>query len=543
MKKISLYLAADTVVDHMAKFLAKVSNAAIECSVAPYNQIAQVLLGAPQASNLLLWTSPDIQLPSYDRLLSFEQVAIEDVIADVDRFASLLKSASSNYSSIFVAVWTPPPDKHGPLGLAMQPRTGASDVLMRANIHLSDAVREERNIHLVDMTRIQIRYHKSIYDPRLYMMGRIRFDPDFVRYASEQIGPIIMATVQASRKVIVCDLDNTLWGGILGDDGLDGIIIGGPGAVGEAHLALQRALKALKNRGILLAISSKNSAETAVMAINEHPAMVLREADFSAQRINWDDKAANIASILDELNLLPSSAVFIDDSPTERQRVREALPGILVPELPVDTASWADIVGSLGCWETLTLSVEDRTRADSYKTESERRKSRELHVNIDDWLRSLDLVVSVKGIKSEDLQRAVQLLNKTNQFNLSTRRMSETEFADWSCGANRRCYVCTVADRYGDYGLTAVATVAKEGKGWTFVDFVMSCRVMGKGVEEAIVAEIYSDLKDQGPLTMDCIPTPKNGPAQVFASRVAPNSTILKDIAVPSYITVERDFK
>ena len=537
MQSLSVHLAADTVVDHLAGFLRRASASQIECTVAPYNQVSQVLLAEPHAPVMLLWTSPDLQLPSFARLLSFESVPLAAILEEVAEFAALVKSAAARHDSVFMLSWAFPPERRWPLGLASKPRLGAADVLARLNIHLTDALADVSNVHLIDQSQLRATFPNPIHDPRLYAMARMRYSLDFVRYVAEQLWPVIAATSQPSRKVVICDLDNTLWGGIVGDDGVEGLRIGANDPVGEAHLQLQMELKALNNRGIILAISSKNDLDTALQAIKQHPNMLLKEADFAAKRINWDDKAANIASLLQELNLLPSAAVFLDDNPTERQRVRDAIPEILVPELPSDVAYWAGVVNTLTCFETLNLSSEDLGRAASYRSESIRREAQSLHVNLADWLKSLELVIVVRPLRPADLARATQLLNKTNQFNLHTRRLSESELEDWSSDAKRRCFTFSVADRFGESGLTAVVSAEQTDRAWRIVDFVMSCRVMGKGVEDAIVANVLRQLGGgNGPLRLEATPTAKNAPAQEFAARVAPGGSVPVDFPFPGHV-------
>lgn len=538
MEPVSLYLAADTTVDNLATFLNRESDDAIDCAVAPYNQVTQTLMGPAKASNLVVWTSADLQLPAYGRLLGFEPVTVEEVHAEVDVFAELLRAAAGRYANVFAVNWTFPPDRTWPLGLAGKTGTGAADVLARANIRLADRVADIANLHLIDLALLEASYPGAIYDARLNMIGRIRFAPDFLKHVANRLHPVIQASVRSSRKVVICDLDNTMWSGIVGDDGVEGLLVGGGHPVGEAHLKLQSVLKALNNRGILLAISSKNSEEIALEAFRKHPNMLLKESDFSARRINWNDKAANIQSLLQELNLLPSGAVFLDDNPTERSRVRDALPELLVPELPKDVAYWPEIVGNLGCFETLALSKEDTERAASYRSESERRASLELHTDLGEWLNSLELVLTARPLRKLDQARVVQLLNKTNQFNTQTRRMTESEFLDWCAQAGRRCFTFSVADRFGDAGLTGIVTVEPEDDDYRVTDYVMSCRVMGKGIEDAIIAEVIRQTGAKGKLRIEAAPTKKNGPAREFVERIAPEGIVPEDFSSPDHVNV-----
>lgn len=538
MASVSVHLAADTTVDNLAAFLNRGSGGEIECSVAPYNQVTQTLMSPAKAANLLLWTCPDLQLPSFKKVLGFDAFDTKDLWDEVAAFAELLRTAAAKYESVFLMAWTLPPDRYWPLGLSGKPNFGASDILARANIRLADAIADLTNVCLLDLSLLQSTFPRATYDARLNMIGRMRFTPDFLKYTAERVQPLIEATVRPSRKIIICDLDNTLWGGIVGDDGVEGLRVGGNDGVGEAHLKLQQVLLDLNRRGILLAISSKNDEATALDAFRTHPNMLLKEANFSAQRINWNDKAANIQSLLEELNLLPSAAVFLDDNPTERSRVREAIPDMFVPELPRDVAQWPGIVGTLGCFETLAFSNEDAARAASYRTEGERRNSLKLHADLDEWLHSLELRLTVRPLRKMDRARVVQLINKTNQFNAHTRRMSESEFSQWCAGPGRRCFTFSVADKFGDAGLTGVVTVEPIDDGVRVVDYVMSCRVMGKGIEDAIIAEVIKQTGAVGGLHFGITPTAKNGPAREFAERIAPNGVVPAEFGSPSHVEI-----
>lgn len=540
MDVLKTYIAADTVVDSLATRLRRETGGRVEGEIAPYNQIQQTLLGPAKAPLLLLWSSPDLQLRNFERVLSGEAVDLSTVMAEVDAFANLLRSAAGRYERIFHLTWTLPPDRGVAVGLSGLAGFGCADILARANIRLADQLADVGNIQIIDLSHLQAMFDGAMFDPRLNVLGRMRFAPDFVAFVARRLAPVLEATVRASRKLIVCDLDNTLWGGIIGDDGLEGIRIGNNNPVGEAHLKIQRELKSLKNRGILLAISSKNSEEIALDAIDNHPTMLLRREDFVARRINWDDKAANIISMLDELKLLPNSVVFLDDNPVERQRVRDAIPDILVPELPKDVAYWSGLIADLGCFETLGISAEDLKRTESYVTEAKRVSDQSLHASLGEWLKSLALKVTVQPLNTSNLKRSAQLVNKTNQFNLHTRRLGEAEFEAWCAEAGRECYTFSVADCYGDYGLTGVVTVETRGGRRVVEDFVMSCRVLGKAVEDAILAEVLS--REPGlELEMVCIPTPKNAPIREFVDRIAPNGVVPPGLRCPDHIEMVRD--
>ena len=253
------------------------------------------------------------------------------------------------------------------------------------------------------------------------------------------------------------DLDDTLWGGIVGDDGWQNLSLGGHDAIGEAFVDFQKELKALSRRGVLLAIVSKNDEAIALEAIDKHPEMLLRREDFVAWRINWTK--ANLEELVRGVNLGLDSAVFIDDNLSERARVRETLSEVLVPDWPEDKTQYVTALRALNCFNAVSVTEEDRSRTSSYVAERERQGSLNAVGSLDEWLQTLGLVVEVEELSSLNLPRAVQLLNKTNQMNLQTRRMPEGEIAAWSQESGCKVWTFRVKDRFSDYGLTGLASL------------------------------------------------------------------------------------
>ena len=298
------------------------------------------------------------------------------------------------------------------------------------------------------------------------------------------------------RKVVIVDLDDTLWGGVVGDLGWESIQLGGHDPIGEAYVDFQRELKRLTKEGVVLAVVSKNEEAVALSAIDKHPEMVLRSNDFAAWRINWDDKAQNIAELMAELNLGLDAAVFIDDSPHERSRVQQALPDVLVPEWPTDPMDYASAIRELRCFESPFLSGEDRARTTMYVSDRERKALRVELGSMDTWLELLHLEVQVEALGAATLDRAVQLLNKTNQMNLATRRLSRQQLEVWASEENHDVWTFRVRDKFGDYGLCGIASLAFNGQCAELVDFVLSCRAMGRGVEEAIIGVVADNVRE-----------------------------------------------
>jgi FkbH-like protein len=320
---------------------------------------------------------------------------------------------------------------------------------------------------------------------------------------------------------VIVDLDDVLWGGLVGETGWQTLNLGGHDHLGEAFVDFQRALKALTRRGVQIAIVSKNDESTALAAIERHPEMQLRRGDFAGWRINWGDKAQNVIDLLADLRLGPESAVFIDDSAIERARVEAAVPGVLVPDWPADPTRFVEALMSLRCFDSPLLTAEDRARTDMYAAESARRTERTTASSLDEWLESLGIGVTVESLSDGHLARAAQLFNKTNQMNLATRRLSAPELQQWATMPGHRLLTFRVADRFGDSGLTGLVGLSIDGRRARLVDFLMSCRVMGRNVEDAMlhVAIAHSRAHGANQLVAELRPTPRNGPCLEFLRR------------------------
>jgi FkbH-like protein len=339
---------------------------------------------------------------------------------------------------------------------------------------------------------------RNSHNPKLWYMGKIGFGNEVFREAARDVKAALRGIAGLARKLIILDLDDTLWGGVVGDVGWEGIRLGGHDPVGEAFGDFQAQLKALRNRGVLLGIVSKNEESAAVEAITRNPEMRLRLDDFAGWRINWSDKVSNIRALALELNLGLQSVVFIDDNPVERSRVREALPELLVPEWPDDKLLYGKALLDLDCFDVPTISEEDLQRTQLYAAERKRQAIREEVKSFDEWLPTLGMKVIVERLSPSNLPRTAQLLNKTNQMNLSTRRMTEGELATWADQDNHWVWTFRVADRFGDSGLTGIVSIVREGSSATIADFVLSCRVMGRRVEETMLHFVAGATRQLG---------------------------------------------
>ena len=320
-------------------------------------------------------------------------------------------------------------------------------------------------------------------------------------------------------KAVAVDLDDTLWGGVIGEAGINGIQLGGeyPGA---AYREVQRALLDLRQRGILLAVCSKNNIADAMEVLERHREMLLRPEHFAALRINWNDKAVNLREIAAELNIGIDAIAFVDDNPVERQLVHEEAPEVTVIELPVEPLEFARVIRDAPVFERLTLSEEDVQRSDMYRAERERQKLETCACTRADFYRSLGQEAEVGRVSAATLARVAQLTQKTNQFNLTTRRYSEQQILAMATSHEWRVYWIRVRDRFSDNGLVGVAILHANERVWEIDTLLLSCRVIGRTVETAFLAFLLAEAVEAGAALVEgwFLPTKKNVPARDFYS-------------------------
>jgi FkbH-like protein len=391
------------------------------------------------------------------------------------------------------------------------------------NDGLIELVRERPNVLLFDQERVEARHGKTrIRDERLWYMGSIPFSESFLPVLAAEYVRMIRPLKGLVRKCIVLDLDNTLWGGVIGEDGLDGIKLGGNDAPGNAFYDFQMALDALRQRGILLAICSRNNPEDVWPVIENHPQMVLRRHHFVASRINWLDKATNIDDIARELNIGLDSLVFLDDNPAERALVRQRLPDVLTVDLPVEPAYLTRVLLELDVFESIGLSAEDVRRSEMYlqaQTRREFAQSATAPGDLTSHLESLEMTVTIGPATPYAIPRIAQLVNKTNQFNLTTRRYTEAQVRAMAEAVGQwAIFHVSVADRFGDLGLTGVAIVRIGDDAWFIDSFLLSCRVLGRGIEDALLAHIAAQARAAHAQTLEgaFVRSAKNAPASGF---------------------------
>lgn len=492
--------------------------------ITPYNQYRQALLDpdsplarfAPQA--VLFGIDHSELLPTLP--LSASRASVQQAIEPrIDDLRRLWAEARERFKCVVIQQIAPDLSP-SLLGSFDRLVPGAPAMLVHAlNRAIADAAAADR-VLLLDLEAACGHLGKETwFDPVRWHHGKQLISPVVTPLYGDLVGRILAAARGLSRKCLVLDLDNTLWGGVLGDDGPSSLILGQGSAVGEAFVSFQRYARELKERGILLAVCSKNNLDTAEAVFRSHPEMVLKRDDIAVFIANWDDKATNLRKIAAALNIGLDALVFFDDNPAERALVRQHLPMVAVPEVPEAPALYARCIADAGYFEATALSAEDVQRAQQYIDNARREELR--HTSTPDlgaYLTSLKMEMQVGHFEDADLPRVTQLINKTNQFNLTTRRYAEAEVRELRDNPRSICLHFRLKDAFGDNGIISVMiarpATAAEGEATFVIDtWLMSCRVLGRGVEAAALATLCRAIAARGGSTLlgDYLPTPKNG--------------------------------
>jgi FkbH-like protein len=337
------------------------------------------------------------------------------------------------------------------------------------------------------------------HDPQLWNLGKFSFSDELIPLYGDHVARTVAALRGKTGKVLVLDLDNTVWGGVIGDDGLEGIKVAQGDARGEAHLAVQRLALNLRQRGIVLAVSSKNTDAVAREPFEKHPEMLLKLEHIAVFQANWNDKATNIQAIAEELSLGLDSMVFLDDNPVERGLVRKLLPQVAVPELPEDPAWYARTLAAGGYFEAVTFAGEDLKRAGFYQDNARRANLQKQAGGVDAYLASLEMTITFQPFDATGRARIVQLINKSNQYNLTTHRYTDPEVAEAENDPAVFTLQVRLADMFGDNGMISVLICRPgEARVWEIDTWLMSCRVLGRKVENMVLREILRHAREAG---------------------------------------------
>ena len=525
LRPLRIALLASHTVDHLLPAIRVAGlqrGLALALHVAPYGMYRQALLMddpelasfAPQLIVLALDArDAPLQLPLE---ASTEEVNAA-VNARVEELRLLWRRARERYAAQVVQQTIVPADP---------PIFGSFEALVPASPwalieQLNTAIRraaQEDGVLLMDLAWEAARgsYGDGLAEPLRWHQAKQLVSPNLAPLYGDQLARIAAASVGLSRKCLVLDLDNTLWGGVVGDDGVEGLHLGQGSPSGEAFLAFQRYAALLARRGIILAVCSKNDQNIAEAAFN-HPEMALRRSDIAAFVANWEDKATNLRRIASTLDIGLDSLVFVDDNPAERDIVRRELPQVAVPELPDDVADYPARLAAAGYFEAVSFTSDDTTRGRNYALNAERKAALSQATDMEGYLRGLEMVLHASPIGDAELARSTQLLNKTNQFNLTTRRYSEAEVERIARDTGSVTLAFRLADKYGDNGLISVVLARPDP---AFADdellidsWLMSCRVLGRQVEEAVLEVLVNAARAAGYRTLigEYRPSGRNG--------------------------------
>jgi len=514
-RRCRIALLSGTMIDFLAPILqAQCFGAGIDAEIyiGPFNQYEQEIRHPDSG---LTRFQPDVVVIATDwRSLGLrdEEDSPGGIIGEhMLRLESLWREARQRLDATVIQFnyEAPPFDALGHLSAALP---GGRGRLLRAiNLALWEAAQRTPGVVILDVDQIAARFGKDRWnDPVLWHTAKQYPSAEAMPALGHQLTALLRAILGLTSKCLALDLDGVLWGGVIGEDGLAGIQLGG-GPVGEAFVAFQRYLQSLTRTGALLAICSKNNPEDALLPFREHPEMVLRERDIAIFTANWKSKDENLREIAAALNIGLDAMVFVDDNPAERSRVRQRLPEVEVVDLPADPALYVSALSRLALFETLAITGEDRQRTASIQKNLERKTLEATAGSVDDYLAQLDIEVQLAPFDEANLPRIVQLINKTNQFNLTTRRRADAEVrALLAAGAYTQAM--RASDRFGDSGLTGVLIAIPEGGGLRVDTWLMSCRVLGRRLEEAMFAALvrYAAENHYTHITGEYIPTAKN---------------------------------
>ena len=494
--------------------------------VADYNQYNQELLN-PKSDYYKF--SPDITYLIIDiRSFLGDYFYNPYIISDDDRkslakekiaeLENLIKNFQNHSNSKLVVSNFNIPSYSSNGILELKSKFGFHEMIEEINSSLQNISKNNNSIFIYDFIRFVSKFgEKNIFDYRQFYLGDIQIALNFIPLFADELMSYLKPMCGVNKKCIVLDLDNTLWGGIIGEDEFDGIELGHT-PNGKAFVEFQKILLSLWNQGVILAINSKNNFDDAMKVIKEHPNQILREKNFASIKINWNDKAENLKQIADEINIGLNSIVFFDDDKLNQERIKKEFPEVLTPELPNDPSQFVPILEDLNDFNVFQRTIEDKKRGEMYSQQRERKDLERNISNIDDFLKELDIKVKLKKSNEFLIPRISQLTLKTNQFNLTTRRYHEEEIRTFSNDITFSVGCAQVLDKFGDNGITGVYIIKKSEKFWLIDTFLLSCRILGRGVENAILSQILIDAKKNGieEIRAEFIPTQKNKPAEDF---------------------------
>jgi FkbH-like protein len=530
--------------------------------LAPFNQYRQQII---DTSSALYKFTPDITILAIDieSLITHEFFTNFPSLTDDEKKKQLEEVVTTLHSLIityqekyqgFLLLNNFLIPSNSPLGLLeTKSDFGIKNFYKKINSELEVKLATNNQVFLIDFDGLASFFGKNqVFNHKMNYMGSMKYNNGFFPLLSKEYSGFIKAQKNLSKKCIVLDLDNTLWGGIIGEDGMDGIKLN-TNSPGNEFVDFQRLLLSYYQRGIILAINSKNNYDDAIQVIRDHPSMVLRENHFACMRINWQNKAQNMVEIANELNIGLDSLVFFDDNPVERDLIKQTLPEVLVVDLPKSSFLYRKTLEEINDFNVLSLTDEDKKRGEMYFARSKRKEMETQHQSLDDFIKTLEIKVKIDLVDEFSRPRVTRLINKTNQYNLTTRRYTEEEVKEMlENPQSYSLYSLQVKDKFGDEGIVGVSIVKKETDKFVIDSFLMSCRVIGRQIENAFIIRIFKDAKKDNinEIIGEFIPTKKNSMVANFYKeqgfeKVADsdNQWIIhlndKELTYPEYLQIE----
>lgn len=492
-----------------------------------YNQFSQEILNSqsqlykflPDITFLILDTRSILGELFYNPYSISSTQRTEFVQNKINELNSLIGNFKQNTKSKLVISNLSIPT-YSPYGIGEgRSEFGLQQMVSCFNAKLMGIAKDDSAIYVYDLNGFVTRHGEiHVFDYSKFFYGDIKISFDYIPYLAHDLMAYVKPILGMNKKCIVVDLDNTLWGGVVGEDGIEGIKLG-PSAPGNAFVELQKRLLSLHQRGIILAINSKNNPDDPLQVIREHPHMVLKEEHFASLKINWNDKISNMREIAEEINIGLDSMVFLEDDPVNREFMKLNVPEVLTVDLPPDPSNYAQALMELNDFNVLKITEEDLQRGKMYFEERQRTEFEKSATNLEDFLKQLNIKLRIRNANQFTVPRISQLTLKTNQFNLTTKRYQEEDISRLACDKNIIVKCVQVEDKFGDNGITGVFIVNKDNKSeWTIDTFLLSCRVMGRGVEEGMLGHILDLAKKGGIKKVKgiYIPTKKNKPCEEF---------------------------
>tara|TARA_Y100000590_G_scaffold401389_1_gene486206 strand:+ start:3969 stop:5711 length:1743 start_codon:yes stop_codon:yes gene_type:complete len=395
---------------------------------------------------------------------------------------------------------------------------GLHELIYEFNKSLTELTKKNNSLFIFDFNQFVLKFgENNIFNYKQFFLGDIQISFDYLPFLANYMFAYIKPVLGLNKKCIVLDLDNTLWGGIVGEDGFNGIELGHT-PNGKAYVEFQKKLLSLWQQGIILAINSKNNFDDAMKVIKAHPNMILKEEHFASIQINWNDKALNLKQISNEINIGTDSMVFFDDDKLNQERIKQEFPLVLTVELTKDPSDYVKILEELKEFDVLTRTEEDNKRGQMYTQQRKRKEFEETVSDLSQFLEQLNIKVKIEDSNEFLIPRISQLTLKTNQFNLTTKRYQEEDIQKFTLDNNFIVGCANVRDKFGDNGITGVFIIKKNDKIWNLDTFLLSCRVMGRGVENLILSHLLQEAKKNGikEFIAEFIPTEKNKPSSNF---------------------------